>query len=428
MQSGGNGRFPEPSYNTPSIEGKDLMSVTLNRWFASLAATLALGATAQATIPYAPVPIGAVSIGPGVADPKEIFGKEYSHDFDQTTLGPGGLPDAQQVIAWDGSGGTGDGVDFTGTRPSWTPDQEIDAIANHNDALYNEIKDDRAHLVFSHDDEVAFLIPGAGGGFVPGLLPAGGPVFLSNGNAIGGAGEVSVEKAGFYHGPEDQTFWASQAEVNGMPLPRDVDGLELFGMEPGFAGDTDKYSLDLDFASGTSVWNGSGSSYIPHASIVSAVTTLLGPIPGGAFLPFDNQEFINAINLDALMVRDVIGSEDVFDGDPTGAANPSDEIIFSIRQILDPSDPSGYYSTGSELFVLDGSGGVSFLDHGGHVWDKAYALGSLSVFDPNMIDTMGVIDINAIEAIGQRPIPEPVGATLLLGGMATMAVMRWRLG
>lgn len=397
------------------------MSVTRKTWMLSLAASLLFAPAAWATIPYSPLTFDGIDIGPGVAAPTEVIGKEYSHDFDHTTAGAGGAPDGQQVVAWDGLGGAADGVDFTGTRPDWTPDQEIDAIANHNDALFFRLQQDRSHLVFTHDDEISFISPAAGGSF-PGSMPAGGPVMLSNGNTIGGAGEVSVETGAVYTPPESQTLWASQSEVNGMPLPRDVDGLEIWGPEPGLSGDTDKYSLDLDFLSGTSVWSGSGTPYISHASIVSAVESLLGPIPGPALLPFDNQEGRNAINVDALMVRDHIGEIDSFDRDPTGDPD-GDTLIFSIRQIVDPSDPSGYYATGSELFVLT-PGSASFLTHGGHDWDKAYALGALRVLGPN--DSFGVIDVNGIESIAG--VPEPTAVTLLGAGLYAMVAMRRRLG
>lgn len=399
------------------------MLMNRKNWLASLAATLMLATSAQATIPYTPVSVGGFLIGPGVASPEEIGGKEYSHDFDHTTAGPGGAPDPQQVVAWDGIGGTADGLDFTGTRPDWTPEQEIDAIANHNDALFQALRRDRSHLIFSHDDEVSFI--SAAGGSFPGSVPAAGPIPLSNGMVIGGAGEVSIEHAGAYAPPETQGLWAEQKQVNGMPLPRDVDGLEVWGPEPGLMGDTDKYSLDLDFLSGTSIWNGSGSSYLSHAAIVGAVESLLGPIPGPAILPFDNQEGRNAINVDALMVQDRFGEMDTFDRDPTGDPT-GDLLIFSIRQIVDPSDPSGYYATGSELFVLNAGMGASFLDHGGHTWDKGYALSSLAIGGPLGGNGRGVIDINAIESVAG--IPEPAGVALLGGAMFAMVAMRRRLG
>ncbi len=399
------------------------MLMNRNHWLASLATTLSLATAANATIPYTPVTVGGFELGPGVASPEEIGGKEYSHDFDHTTAGPGGAPDPQQVVAWDGVGGAADGIDFSGTRPNWERDQEIDAIANHNDALFRALRGDRSHLIFSHDDEVSFI--SASGGSFTGSVPAAGPVPLSNGNVIGGAGEVSIETSGFYTGPESQGLWAEQKQVNGMPLPRDVDGLEVWGPEPALVADTDKYSLDLDFLSGTSVWNGSGSSYLSHAAIVGAVTSLLGPIPGPAMLPFDDQEGRNAINVDALMVQDRFGENESFDRDPTGVLE-GDTLIFSIRQIVDPMDPSGYYATGSELFVLNAATGASFLDHGGHLWDKGYALGSLAISGPLGDNGRGVIDINAIESIAG--IPEPTGAALLGAAMFAMVAMRKRLG
>ena len=392
-----------------------------------LSATL-IASPALATIPYTPVAPRPFAVGPGVPKAAEVFGKEYSHDFDQTTLGGGGGPDPQQVINWDGIGGVSEGVDFSFTRPDWTPNQEVDAIAHSRDALFRDIREDSAHLVFSHDDmTTAYLGPAAG--YAPAFIPAAGPVFLSNGNTINGAGEVSIERAGVFAPPSTQSGWATQGEVNGMPLPRDVDGLELWGPEPPenepmFLGDADKYSLELDFASGVSVWNASGTPYIPHASIVGVVTTLLGPLMGPEMLPFDDQEGENAINLDALMVRD-FGEMDVFDGDATGGGGPSDSIIFSIRQIIDPTDPSGYYATGSELFFYNGDGTFGFLDHGGHTWDKGYALGALRTIGADG-NAQTVIDINAIEAV--TAVPEPAGAALLVAFMASAATMRWRLG
>lgn len=397
------------------------MSVSRTFWLATVAATLAFTTRATATIPYTPVAFDTTFLGASVATPDRVLGKEYSHDFDHTTAGVGGAPDSQQVVAWDGIGGAMDGVDFTGTRPTWTPEQEIDAIANHTDALFGALRTDRSHLVFSHDDEVSFITPA--GGPVLGSTPAGGPVLLSNGNVIGGAGEVSIETAGVFTSPESQGLWAPLGAVNGMPLPRDVDGLELWGPEPAETGDTDKYSLDLDFLSGVSIWNGTGGAYLSHAEIVGAVESLLGTIPGSAMVPFDDQEGENAINVDALMVRDV-NEEDVFDRDPTGGGN-DDAVIFSIRQIIDSSDPSGYYATGSELFILEPSG-VSFLDHGGHLWDKGYALASLGLGSPSSPNGYGVIDINAIESIAG--VPEPAGAALLAMGMTAIVAMRRRLG
>ncbi|TWT32367.1 hypothetical protein KOR34_41300 [Posidoniimonas corsicana] len=407
-----------------------------------LALASLLTAAAHAAVPYTPVPVsGLPVVGPGMSAPDGVYGKEHSHDFDFSTVGP--TADPQQVIAWDGIGGTADGVDFSFTRPDWKEDQQVDAIANHRDALFDETLRDESHLIFSHDDLIAAHMPGGGMGLVP--VPSGGPVILSNGNKIGGAGEVSVEMSGMFGPPSMQGLWASLPEVNAMPLPHDVDGLEVWGPEPRkieepdapVIGDSDRYSLDVDFPSGVSVWNASGSAYLSHPEIVMAVESLLGPIPPSAFSLRDEQQGRNAINLDALMVSDILGHPERFDREPSDLGDPTthgeelvdqnggpiepfgldgemrgDSIIFSIRQIIDPADPDGYYSTGSELFVLDTFKGASFLHHGGHVWDHGFALSELMLAGgPDGEDPpfRGVIDINAIEAIGEDVISPPIG-------------------
>jgi hypothetical protein len=406
-----------------------------------LCGLLILVAAASSTawaVPYTPValPPGAVpGLGAGVIPAPFVFGKEYSHDLDHDFMG---VPDPEQIVIWDGIGGTDDGIDISlFPRLNFTAPGQIDAIANHADALFTPLREDRAHLVFTHDDFFTQYIASPTGGppvpFSGPSMPAVGPIMLSNGFSIGGAAEISVETAGFY-GPVTQGLWAAAPTINGMAPLRDIDGIELWGPEPGYTGDTDKYSLDVDVLTGgpggpTSVWNLSGSTYIGHATIVAAVTALLGPIPATAYMPTpsgDQFPGIEGVNLDALMVRELFGDIDTFDRNPDGG--PGDQIIFSIRQIVDPADPDGYYATGSELFVLDGStgpAGTTYLMHGGHLWDHMYALTSLAVGPGGPFNGRGVIDINGIEAIGEAVVvPEP--ASMLLGCLALAGVVVWR--
>ncbi|MEO1498010.1 MAG: hypothetical protein AAFV43_12765 [Planctomycetota bacterium] len=398
------------------------MTIFTHRWLYAMALALA-AATANATIPYTPVLSTPVpSLGAGVITPDVVFGKEYSHNLDQSTVGAGGVLDPEQVIAWDGMGGATDSVDYSGVVAG-IPSFEIDALANDRDAYVVPIQEDRAHLVFSHDDEAAGYDPA--GTPIPLPIPAGGPVLLGNGNLIGGAGELSIETGAFFTSPEDQSLWADQASINGMPLPRDVDGIELWGPEPPIS-DANRFSAEGDFLTGVSIWTDTGAAYLSHAAVVSAVVSLLGPVPASAELFFDDQEGTNTIDLDAMLVRERYGDEDVFDADPTGG-DVSDEIIFSIRQIIDPADPDGYYATGSELFVLDALTGASFLKHGGHDWDHGYTLGAMSLPSPTN-QFRGVIDINAIEAVGDVTIPEPVGVSLLVGMFGALAATRRRWG
>jgi hypothetical protein len=399
-----------------------------------------------ATIPYTGLTGGVPGgLGPGLASPSVVPGKEYSHDIDHTTTGGGGISDPEQVIAWDGVGGTTDGLDYSGTRPTHESDDQVDATANRRDHLFAQVQgsatvSDQAHLIFSHDDQISAYFgggPPVAGNFTPfSLSPAfsAGPVTLSNGTQIGGTGELSYELASAFAPPSSQGIWAKQGEINGMPNPDDVDGVEVWGPEPAVQADAEKYSLNVDFFSGTSVWsldltNNVSTPYITHAQIVNAVTALLGPVPGGAVLPYPT--FIdgnNAINLDALMVQDIIDDgegPDTFDRNPDGTG---DRIIFSIRQIPNSSDPDGYYATGSEIFVLDASqpNNPSYLFHGGHSWDHNYALGNLLI-SPNLVDGgYAVIDVNAIEAISEGVVPEPTSVMLLLMGLAAVGVLRSR--
>ena len=404
-----------------------------------------VGGEAGATIPYGttgtPAP-GVPGFGKSVTPPTMVPGKEYSHDMDYEITAVGTAADPEQIVNWDGFGGVANGIDYSMTRLSWTVDQDIDAIANRRDYAFQQLKADEAHLLFSLDD--AFVGYTFGSPFA-GTIPPGTPpgVVLGNGNLVGGSGEVNYElaTAGAAAGnPFDmQGLWAAQADVNGMPLPGDVDGLEVWGPEPtpgGMSlGDADKYSLDVDILNfgatvggdAVSVWNGSGTPYVMHSAVTAAVTSLLGPLPS---------HLDAAINLDALMVYDVIsqGGEDVFDFVPdrggvgSGEAFPmADEIIFSIRQIPDPLDTDGYYATGSELFVMsaDPLTPAVYLAHGGHLWDHAYTLAAFEVFkqDPN---NYAVLDINAIEAVGQDVVPEPASAVMLLLGAGAMMTRRRR--
>ena len=135
------------------------------------------GTDAWATIPYGGAGGAFPGFGPGVILPPAVGGKEFSHDRDYEVLF-GGPPDTaldpQQIVAWDGVGGVVNVTDYTGTRPTYTPDDDIDAIANRGDFAYRELRMDDAHLLYSLDDLFHCVIPGAGfGGVSPGGIPPG---------------------------------------------------------------------------------------------------------------------------------------------------------------------------------------------------------------------------------------------------------------
>ena len=138
-------------------------------WACTLAILLTLSTEAidaWGTIPYGGAGGPYPGFGPGVILPPAVGGKEFSHDLDYEVLF-GGPPhtalDPEQVVAWDGKGGVTNVKDYTKTRLSYPPDDEIDALANHGDYAYNELKKDDAHLLYSLDDSFHYVVPSAAG-------------------------------------------------------------------------------------------------------------------------------------------------------------------------------------------------------------------------------------------------------------------------
>jgi hypothetical protein len=401
----------------------------------------AISQSAQATIAYNnPGPFVAPIPNPGLPAPSRVFGKEYSHNQDQTTLAGGGGPDPAQVIAWDGLGGAADGLDYSLPAPPFSTSGlfQVDAIANTHDALFKSLVrmqdgavvfPDETHLIYSVADVARKTLAG---GLLPVNVPPGGPI-AAGPNSIGGAGEVSYELAGGFHPPNTHGTWATLTDINLMPNPRDLDGLEVWGPEPnvlpldgdasGF-GDSDKYSVDTDVSTAGaagpfSVWNydtsaaATGSTpYVSHALVASLVQQLLD----------EPNLRPDEVDLDALMVQD--------DDKPFTQFDPGDKIIFSIRQVAATfaADGSGFLATGSEIFWMDGASTAAlpvggFLFHGSHLWDKMYALNNMTslLLDDSGAPVKVQLDLDALEAIST---PEPASALLLLIGVAALGAMR----
>lgn len=368
-----------------------------------------------------------ISPSPGVAlpHPSLVPGKEFSHHFDYDDA-EAPVADAEQVVAWDGFGGTMATDDHTLHRAlsGDSLDRQLDAIANHRDVLFTELYSGVG--IPSHGTtNLIFSVTGSA------LIPSLGPIAILPGgfsgpNVIGGKGEFSYERPPAL-GFEKQGIWATGTDID-LTVPSlpasadtvDVDGLQLWGEEPPGSGTrADRYSHDMDFATGTSVWQETGGGvgpdtpYIAHGTIVAAVTSLLGAIGGPT--PFHDID-ANQIDLDALMVFDDSDSSEF--GGPTGAG---DRIIFSIKQIAHLAgtaslDGSAYYATGSELFVMDGTGAAAFLHHGGHYWDLAWASKDMVYTDGGSY--VEQLDVNAIEAASV--VPEPSSVVLTLVGLVSL--------
>lgn len=384
----------------------------MNRSMLGMAAIVVAGAgsMAQAYLPYgASPPANNYAPGAGLPTPAQVSGKEISFDADQGlgAVAPLLVPDAEQVLAWDGQAplaGLAESFNFLGTVPNLTIPRQVDALSADQDALFFNALEDTAHLVYSVAPASVPSLSANPKPINPGALPQDIEYALRG--AQGGThGKWAVHRLDINSDPNDQEY--------------DVDALEVWGGEkpvplPGGA-DATKYSVQVDagFGNGVSIWHydqasNTSSSYVPlfgGISISDAVTDLLGPLP-------DSID-VDDVDLDALMVWD--GGQIGF-FDRTGV-NPADVIIFSIRQLVDVNDPSGFYATGSELFVYDGDGAASWLFQGGHLWDKAWALDHMLAQLPGA-DGYFQLDIDALEAVS---IPEPASMALFaLGGAALL--------
>jgi len=327
--------------------------------------------------------------GPQVPGPATVPGKEYSEDLTPFTHNPGdkdalGNAVPEQVIAWDGTGGVANSFNYSFSRQGDTL-QQVDALANNQDMLYDAVIKNRSALLFSVDDE------GRPAGALP---PFSSPNIFYE--PIGGPPAVAPPAPG---GP----IWATPAQIDQHGVT-DVDGLEIWGPEPTadsgapIVGDANRYSLYGDpgiaGAGRVSVW-----AYNPPPVHVSTPYVWAGQL-AGAIAPND-PELPYLIDLDALMVYD-LENDDYF--------GPGDSILFSIA----PVNTGITAFDGGEVWVWTNGAPAAFLNHGGHLWNTPF----------NVMASFGVDseNVNALEAVS---VPEP--GTLVLLGLGGMALGGWAL-
>ena len=447
-------------------------------------AAVLLACTAQAGDYYSSVPfLPTVSIGvdsEGATPVETVYGKEYSHTdwfsvyhgLSPYAIGDPNLvnvedhdafatPDPLQVVSWDGLpgriGGNSGSVDaFDYGVPGFNYQEgQVDALANRGDFLFRQVTRNEATLLFSvtADIDISSVLPPAGSGSSAGILAKAHVHFEDP------AGPDALSPLDIWAGIEAPPAGPGAGPGVNHHVVEDLDALEVWGPEPpshdilvapspvkegyigGFPGsntaDADRFSLDGDVISGVSVWayniaGGYVTPYVPHGDIVAAVEELfLGP-----GLRFDDATR-RAIDVDATMVQDV------GDVPATAAAlwDPGDELLFSIDPVSGGSilDASGAVVgaappiDGGEIMHLvktapgvgPGTFSISYLSHGGHLWDTKF----------DVRGTFGYYfeDIDALEAVGTLtgdtdiPTPEPSSAALALGAAAMVgAVVRRR--
>jgi hypothetical protein len=255
--------------------------------------------------------------GPGIPAPWQVPGKEYTDfpDKDATSPKPNLVPG--QSILWDGGGGVMNGMNYGG--------DEVDALANNLDALFDAVVGNQSALLFSFS--------GSGNIFVEDMLGVTG-------------------------------IWALPPIIDQHGV-NDIDALEVWGPE-GIV-DANRYSLMGD-PNGCAVWGVGKGCLVPTATIAG----FLG---------------VSDPDLDGLMMSEY-----------------TNQILFSIR-------PLGPY-TGAEIWTLDYMTGFGQpLNHGGHLWDTAWAT------------AYNVPNVNALEAVSTVP---DAGSTLFLLGLSLAGLNLWR--
>ncbi len=288
-----------------------------------------------------------------VPAPTLVPGKDFSDVRDRDAAG---LPDPQQVVAWDGSGGVRDSFDYSGTGPL-SFDFEVDGIAAGGDALFQAVIDNVAALVFSVQGDPNIMFERQTG------LPASPPGF---------------------------GVWATAVQIDAMNPPLDTDGLELWGGDNN--DDSDRYSLAGDppvaGLGKVAIWGFTppGGPSTPHTlttDLAAAMDLQFGGIGVGGPLW---SHLVELMDVDAIMTF-------------------GPQVLFSI-QPLDLSPFGGPRFDGGEIWEYVGAATpTEFLDHGGHLWDTAFdVMGTFHLTSEN---------IDALEAVA----PAPGSVALILTGL-----------
>ncbi|NCT64795.1 MAG: PEP-CTERM sorting domain-containing protein [Microcystis aeruginosa G13-01] len=337
--------------------------------------------------------------GPGIPGPKNVPGKEYSDRFDKDTQEPPVL-DPEQNIYWDGNGGRQDAFDYSGSRAGDTVTaREVDALANHGDALFWDVIANQAALLFS-TGSTTLLLPGDSRAAVYNASPAYNQLGIHEKSVL-------VEPIG---GGID--FWAKPPQIDQAGV-NDLDGLEVWGLDPAGptpnGADADMYSLLEDptiNGTRTSVWyydGGVSTSYLNAAQIAAAINRP------------DIVNLADIIDLDGLMV---------WDGVNIGQWDNGDAILFSVMPIdanldgvITPNINGGDID-GGEIWSWRFGQAAQFLNHGGHLWDTAF----------NVRQATGAVNenIDALEAVA-TPEPSSFLSLLALGTLGAASTLKRKL-
>jgi hypothetical protein len=339
-------------------------------------------ASRNALLAALPLVLGSLAAAQ-VTPPASVPGKEYSNAQDETALG---AADPLQNIQWDNPLAPVDTFDYSGSGPPPEDPDQVDALANHQDLLFQQVV----------AGSVPFVVSFQG---VP-------PAFT--GDDL------------YYHTPAGGTgVWArGPVDVNVPVPPDDVDAVELWGppgpgiqndpwlgLPPPMTDDANNYSYVGDCIipgppapPGTPAVSvfffvptnpppaappyGVSTIYITHDELRNAIVAQYAADPN---LP--DIEPDRPIDVDALMV---------FDQQGNGIWEDGDTIVFSLWptaltvQICGGVVPPNPFD-GGEIWVWARGTLPRFLVHGGRTWDTANPVGTIFGVPTENIDALEAV-------------------------------------
>ncbi len=241
---------------------------------------------------------------------------EYSTDLDLQVSAGGTSLDPAQVLYTEPPDGAADpnprnGLDFfPGLESGNEPDAQVDALANRNDALFDDVLANAADLLVSLEPDPA--------------VPTDTKAYLERLDGSTAA------------------VWSTADLDSSAGVVVEVDALELWGLVG--ADDATYYSLSGDVTTTSIFYQAAGVSqpYLSRAQVFAAI---------GALFTGTQQQ----VDVDALMLNDL---------PPVGTWSAGDAVLVSLRAAANLD--------GGEVFVIPFTGTTAFLAHGGHVWNTAF--------------------------------------------------------
>ena len=289
----------------------------------------------------------AATMGQGLIHPTLVAGKEYSENADQDDFANN---DFLQNLRWSGFGTTFDAFDYSNSgSPPEDPDN-VDALANGQDYLFNEVK----------TNQVPFLVSFS-----------------------------SLSDVHFHMNNGTTGIWATRPQVRLTPrLSDDLDALEIWG-----DANTPQDGTALIFGDDANYFSIKGDFILPNGIPPAISVYKYDPATDSSSLAFTHDEIRDS-------VANLLSIPNDFQIDVDAMMINGEDIMFS----LIPNSTVGL--DGGELFTWRrGNVSAQYLIHGGRVWNTQNPVGTIFGVNTENID--------AFEGITAVPEPSGIGLLML---------------